>query len=269
MRCRVLPGALRVDLRRALGLPFWLCVLLIAAVHIRAVWLSFAGEGSSVVALYNESVTIENYMQTLLPVLVSAVFSTSFLDDFQSEYYRFQLQRSSRTQYLGSKITTCALSSFLCMWLGLALFLLVARSRFPLLHVEDAERASRLNDAVALNGIALLRDGRPTAYLLVAITLRSIAMIFWPLCAMAVSANVQNRFVALGAPWLVQYAIGILDTYVLHLSYGTRFSEFTTGSATFTGVGAAFGNLLIRYLPCIVLSAVCFLCSAKRRLKNG
>ena len=82
MRCRVLPGALRVDLRRALGLPFWLCVLLIAAVHIRAVWLSFAGEGSSVVALYNESVTIENYMQTLLPVLVSAVFSTSFLEAY-------------------------------------------------------------------------------------------------------------------------------------------------------------------------------------------
>ena len=267
MRRRGFSGVFRVDMRRALGLPFWICALLIAAVHIRAVSLSFMNKDYSVVALYNESVTIENYMQSLLPVLVSAVFSTAFLDDLQSEYYRFQLLRSRWSLYLISKIAACVLSAFLCMWLGLALFLAVARCRFPLLMAEDIDRA--LDSALELNAIELLQQGRPAAYLLTAITLRSIAMIFWPLCAMSASVLVLNRFVVLGTPWLIKYAIGVLDTYFLHTSYGARFSEFTTGSAAFVSVRAAIGNLLVRYLPCMALCVICCYCGGKRRLKNG
>ena len=85
-------GALRIDLQRAFRLPFWLCSIWIAAIHIHSVWLSMVDAYGSVVAVYNEAVTVENYMQGLIPVLVSTVFSTAFLDDYQSEYYRFHLR---------------------------------------------------------------------------------------------------------------------------------------------------------------------------------
>lgn len=260
-------GALRIDLQRAFRLPFWLCSIWIAAIHIHSVWLSMVDAYGSVVAVYNEAVTVENYMQGLIPVLVSTVFSTAFLDDYQSEYYRFHLLRSNRTQYIGAKLSVCAISAFLCMWLGLALFLLAARIRFPLFSAEDIERS--LNIGYALNGCALLQAGHPFMYLLTAITLRSIAMMLWPLCAMAVSVYVSNRFVVLGAPWLLDYAIGAFESIALQIPYGKRFLEFTTGSASFADPIMAWGQLLIRYIPSITLCAVLFFVGAQRRLKNG
>ena len=66
MKRKGFQGALRSDLRRALGPLFWICVLLIAAVHVGAVWLSFLDSNSgSVISLYDEAVNVENYMQNL------------------------------------------------------------------------------------------------------------------------------------------------------------------------------------------------------------
>lgn len=258
-------GALGMDLRRAFGPQFWLCVVLVAGLHIHANSVSFGG-GFSLVYMYNEAVTIEDYMQNLNLILISTVFSTAFLDDFHSEFYRFQLMRCSRAQYLAAKLSACALSAFLCMWLGNALYLLAMRTSAPLVLSEDIARS--YVDAYALNGCALLQEGRPVAYLLTAVTLRSIAMIFWPLCAMAISAYVPNRFVVLGMPWLLMYAIGMAES-LMGVPYGRRFSEFTSGGATFVMPGTALAQLLIRYLPCIAVCAAGFCIGAERRLKNG
>lgn len=73
---------------------FWACVLLIATEHVGAVWLSHLDSNSGgVISLYGEVVNAENYIQNLLLVLVSAVFPTTFLEDTQSAFYRFQLLR--------------------------------------------------------------------------------------------------------------------------------------------------------------------------------
>ena len=109
------------------------------------------------------------------------------------------------------------------------------------------------------------------AYFLTVITLRSMAMVFWPLCAMAVSAYVPNRFVVLGTPWLVDYFIGASESRIFRSSYGNygrRFAQFTVGSANYMEPGVALIQLLVRYLPCIALCAVLFYLGAKRRLKN-
>lgn len=267
MRCVRFKGVLSTDLRRAFGSRFCLCVVLIAAIHIRSVWFSFnAGWECSVVSLYNEAVKIENYMQTLIPILVSAVFSTSFLDDLYSEFYRFQLMRCSRAQYFSAKLIACVLSAFLSMWLGMVLFLLAMGSRFPLLMPEDIVLS--YESAYMLNGSVFLQKGHSLAYLMTAVTLRSIAMIVWPLCAMAVSAYVPNRFVVLGMPWLLDYAIGMVES-LCRIPYGMRFIEFTTGSAAIAAPGAALVQLLIRYLPLMAICAVIFCTGVGRRLKNG
>ncbi len=267
MRHIVFKGVLSTDLRRAFGPQFCLCVILIAAIHIRAVWLSFnAGWDCSVISLYNEAVTVENYMQTLIPILVSTVFSTAFLDDLHSEFYRFQLMRCTRVQYCGAKLSACALSAFLSMWLGIALFLLTMKSRFPLLISEDIARS--YESAYILNGGLLLQKGCPLAYLMMAVSLRSIAMIFWPLCAIAVSAYIPNRFVVLGMPWLLDYAIGMVE-FLFHVPYGIRFIEFTTGSAAIAEPSTALIQLLIRYLPLMAICVAIYCIGAKRRLNNG
>ena len=176
MKRKGFQGALRSDLRRALGPLFWICVLLIAAVHVGAVWLSFLDSNSgSVISLYDEAVNVENYMQNLLLVLVSAVFSTAFLEDIQSAFYRFQLLRSSRGAYLGAKLSANAISTFACTWLGLALFLLILSMRFPLVEPEDIEKL-HYGTLECMCGALLLR-GHPFAYFLTVITLRSMAMI--------------------------------------------------------------------------------------------
>lgn len=270
MKRKGFQGALRSDLRRALGPLFWICVLLIAAVHVGAVWLSFLDSNSgSVISLYDEAVKVENYMQNLLLVLVSAVFSTAFLEDIQSAFYRFQLLRSSRGAYLGAKLSANAISTFACTWLGLALFLLILSMRFPLVEPEDIEKL-HYGTLECMCGALLLR-GHPFAYFLTVITLRSMAMVFWPLCAMAVSAYVPNRFVVLGTPWLVDYFIGASESRIFRSSYGNygrRFAQFTVGSANYMEPGVALIQLLVRYLPCIALCAVLFYLGAKRRLKN-
>lgn len=260
-------GALRMNLKQALGLNALICIVLIAAINLYSVWYDFRysdAADTSVVYIYNTGVLSENFMESLLPILISAVYATSFLQEVESRFYRFQLTRCSRGEYILAKGIACAISAFLCTWLGLGLFLMIVKIRLPLMVTDDL----MFFESVPLNGCELAIHGHPLLYLLNAVTFRSIAMMFWPLCALAASSFVPNRFAVLCAPWIVYYGMGMVDS-ARSVNYGRRFSQMSFGSLEIARVGTAYVNMTVRYFPLMALCMIIFGMMGERRLKNG
>jgi hypothetical protein len=59
---------------------------------------------------------------SLLVFIAALPSACTFVDDWENGYYKFIVSRSSSTQYIISKILTCAISTFLVSFIGFSIF---------------------------------------------------------------------------------------------------------------------------------------------------
>jgi hypothetical protein len=133
-----------------------------------------------------------------LVIFAAIPFVASFCSDWNTQYIRFMLARSSVRRYTWSKVTVCSVSSFTVVFLGLLFFLLFLSFLMPVFP-QDIEAHSYPPFG------SLLTSGFPMASLLLTLFIFAVGNSFWVICGLTLSAYLPNRFIAVLSPFVFSY----------------------------------------------------------------
>ena len=209
---------LRVEMRRALlskeqviaGACF-AAVLTIASLSTLQpiVQKTFDGE---IDILFGFSVFESSILSTLalfaLPIVVTFPYTTSFIDDIKSKFYRSYLPRSKSTDYRRSKAVSTALSGagvLLMGIVGFGVFLAVILGILTLVFPRYAPHQFAPPGEVAPIVFAALK----------LVMLAVVSGGLWALVGALLSTVTKNRYVAYAAPFIIYYLLTILNTRYL------------------------------------------------------
>lgn len=186
----------------------------------------------------------------------TALNCTSFLNDYRSEYYRNAVLRSGKRNYTLSKFLSCVITGGLTLALGLVMFILIVRMRFPLiaedssyleLYIRDADDRKRIFTSV------LLKEGYYVGFFAVQTFLAFLFGALWSAVGICMSALITDRYVASFSPYIIWYVSrGILSG---------RFKTETVFNGDYN-VGGVGGSLLwaVGYFGIIIAAAGIIFC---------
>lgn len=211
-----------VNLKQILtGKVFWLCVCGVVLLEFLdsapAMYQSFYEDADG---MHFSSSVVNIFMlggMTLYHLLVCTVcifpYAGSYCDHKQSGYLVSILNRISLSGYAVSSMVTCALSAFLCMMAGEALFIGGLCLMMPV-HVSDMEFYQ--------GSWQSLENGWFGLFFLYRIVLRSLRAAFFAMISLVMSAYVRNKFFVMSVPmmtyFLTYYVISGLQLYA-HLDF--------------------------------------------------
>lgn len=196
-----------VDVKRAFGsVGFWL-----ATAGVWAVYYAGAREVSyapDILLLFKYSTEASGF-NTLLTLLCVLPYTTSFCQDWNSRYIRSLVARSGLPRYAWSRVIACACSAGASVALGSLLFVLSFAFRLPLVSTAGGNYEAFATKTL---GGALLLNGYPAAYFAVYIYLAVLAGAFWSVVGLCASAWITNKFVALFAPYIGFFTLGLVSS---------------------------------------------------------
>lgn len=135
----------------------------------------------------------------MIVIFTSLTFVGSFCSDWNHQYIRAVVARCGKENYIFSKYLSCAISSFLSSFIGLLLFGILLLCQIPITTVSE-------NNELLLPYGSLINTA-PVVYVLILITIFSLAMTFWGLTGLLLSAYIPNYFVAVGSPLVFSYVV--------------------------------------------------------------
>jgi len=194
----------------------------------------------------------------LLPLFAAIPFTTSFLDDYKSTFYRSYLSRVSSKNYRQAKMFSTFLSGGLVLVAGigaasilfclLPLFLGIVFPQYVPVHLLFAPE-------VQSDFIVLIQK----------IFLIFLSGCFWAMTGAIIATWTKNRYVAYAAPFIIYYLLTILYTRyipaikIINPQFWTEYAPAWTGGA---------GGLILWLGELLTLSSVMYLWLMGRILKN-
>lgn len=172
-------------------------------------------------------------------VLPLFAFSTSFASEWEQGATSFWLIRTGVRNYSINKVLVSALTGFLTTCLGMLLFILLLRIKFPLFVFNST------GDPYAY----LLDDGKLMIYLIYNIFHYSLSSALFAVTALWVSTYIPNRFIALASPLALYFVIFRFTTSLdipRYLKINTIVESGYRGET-------AFNTFLFKLIPVIVL----------------
>lgn len=166
-------------------------------------------------------------------------FSTSFASEWEQGATSFWLIRTGVRNYSINKILVSALTGFLTTCLGMLLFILLLRIRFPLFVFNNT------GDPYTY----LLDDGKPMIYLIFNIFHYSLSSALFAVTALWVSTYIPNRFIALASP-LALYFVIFRFTTRLNIPQYLKINTIVEGGYH---TGVPFQTFLFKLIPVLVL----------------
>lgn len=166
-------------------------------------------------------------------------FSTSFASEWEQGATSFWLIRTGVRNYSINKILVSALTGFLTTCLGMLLFILLLRIRFPLFVFNNT------GDPYTY----LLDDGKPMIYLIYNIFHYSLSSALFAVTALWVSTYIPNRFIALASP-LALYFVIFRFTTRLNIPQYLKINTIVEGGYH---TGVPFQAFLFKLIPVLVL----------------
>lgn len=199
-------------------------------------------------------------MYKKLIVLIAAIpFTASFCSDWNCQYIKPIVIRSGIFQYSFAKVFTCFLSSFLVVFIGLSLFIMLLVTQIPL-YPNSAE-------PFATPPFAELAQGSfPILYIAAEGFVFSLAASFWSVVGLAVSAYIPNRFVAISTPLIASYILEELTSFFpdwLNLYYLTRSSD-----VLHQGAVVSFCYFFLIFVVLSFFVGIIFYRQVRRRMRN-
>lgn len=194
----------------------------------------------------------------MIAIFASLAYVGSFCSDWNNQYIRAVIVRSGKEDYIFSKYSSCALSCFVSSFLGLIIFCVLLAVKLPINTISEQNNF--------LLPYGSLINTTPIVYLLVTITIFSLAITFWGLTGLLLSAYIPNYFVAISSPLVFSYIVEELTAKfppAFNLYALTRSVQIIEG-----GMGInLFYNVFI-FAVLMVLVYLLFRNIVKRRIAN-
>lgn len=251
---------LRLDARRAFLSPlFFISVL---AVTLVSCW-GISAEIGNTPPEYGSVIYLYQYDFPLLLLVIAAIpYCTSFCSDFNNQFIRSHVIRTSFGSYSASKCAVCYLSAFFSYLIGTILFLLLLRIQYPLFLAFSDEQY------ITLPMGYLLADGHYWGYLLIKVVSRAAYIGLFSVLALVTTTYITNVFVAVSSSIIWYYFFINLFSVVRPprmLYLYTLFNGNLDLGNTFFSVGYTIGLSLIF----TVLLMLLFKRKVKERMANG
>lgn len=151
--------------------------------------------GTAYQAVYSESFAL------ILPIACTLAMSASFLEDMQSRALYHILLRTTKKQYLGSKVLLCGAFGALITILGAGMVIVACFCLFPIKMVE-------LQNFSSVGIPYLLWMGEKLMVL-------ALNGIFYALLGGGIATFVNNKYMAYASPFIFYYVISTLCTAYL------------------------------------------------------
>ena len=175
---------------------FYLSIILVALVCYIATRQYIKPGFTDIVSIVELLIGLSMF-QKLLLVLAAIPFVGSFCDEWNDGYIGNVVLRCGVKKYARAKIWSCALSSFLTMFLGITLYVLILSIKYKLFNYIDY-KSDVYADLINIS---------PLMYTYTNITIFSLGMSVWCVLGMVVSVYIPNKFVALSSPIILSYLL--------------------------------------------------------------
>lgn len=181
-----------------------------------------------------------------LTVIFAAVpFTANFADEWKNNVTTFCVSRRGIKKYAASNVLLCAVTSFLAVFLGIMLYMLVM-SVFTEFDRQD------LNIHSGFPYCEFLNNGPRWLYPVIRIFVFSVSASMWCVMGLMLSAFIPNKYVAVCSPVVASYVVERItiqlpvqmNLHSLSLSVPLIYNSFTTFIYTmlvFTGISAVCG----------------------------
>lgn len=259
-------GNARLDFRRA----YFSFGFIIAVVGMCLALISGASTEGSMIkngadVLYLYIVAHVQGFSMLSVIFATMPFATSFCTDWNTQFIRPTIIRTTIKNYGISKVFTTALSGGSAVALGEVLFILLLRLYLPLVDRQGHMFANAVSDPVYGS---LLSGGNYAAYFASRILLAFFAAAFFAVLALWISTYITNVFVTLASPILSFY---ILTTLTGLIGLPRWLDIRIALSGTFY-MGKPFFSLLYSIFFCsflCILMGILTVRQINRRLEHG
>jgi len=254
------------DLKLRLISPgFWIMTLIAAAAYtassMEEVDFAWNSKTSDVLYFWDLSQNI-GFFTPLSLLCCTALNCTSFLKDYQSCYYRSSMLRSGKRNYMISKFLSCVTAGGLTLALGLIIFVLFLRLRFPLIADNSGYLELYVHNADRVFTGELLEGGHYIGFFAMYVFLAFLFGAVWSAVGICVSAFITDRYVASFSPYVIQFVLDFILT--------GKFRTDTIFRGDYN-VGSAAGSVLFAmgYLGAMIaVLGIIFCVKAGRRCSD-
>lgn len=218
----------------------------------------YLGDGKTVNVVYIMDLLLNLTMFKNLIFLLSALtYCSSFCSDWNFQYIRPLIIRSGIKNYIRAKVITCALTSFLVAFIGMMLYSIILSIYLPIRNYGEAP----------IPPYGQLLEGRfPFLYLLVVISIYSMAASMWSVAALAFSSYIPNSLVAITSPIICSYLLEEITTHLptyLDIYYLTRARDIIHKGPALTFIYTITIFLILTFLFGVIFSKM-----VERRVNN-
>lgn len=209
-------NAFFAEVRQRFFSPSFVVMTIIAALSylvssIDEMKYAWNGKGVDVLYFWDMAQNI-GYFTSLSILCCTALNCTSFLNDFNSNYYRSCVLRSGKLNYTLSKYLSCVITGGLTLALGLIIFILILRVGLPLIAEDSSylEMYVRSSDSIFTG--ELLKSGHYIGFFAVYALLAFLFGALWSAVGICLSAFITDKYVASFSPYIIWYTSrGILS----------------------------------------------------------
>ena len=256
-------GSLRIYLRRAfLSFPFWITIALVVILNYCASAIEMKlSSHYTVMYLLSTFCFSGDYIIVVL-FLGGLPYAKAFVTDWNTQFLRLQLIRTSPDGYAWSKVVTVFLSSFISIFLGF--FLTIACFSLHMPFVDENFWLGGM-DSVPVYG--LLIDNSWFLFFAVQISVLALGVAVWSVCSLLVSAYATNSFVALTSPVIGYYLV--INSIGRFLPVYLKMDRFMLGKIALGNIPSTFLYTLFYFLLLIALLGFGFVRKVKRRVDRG
>lgn len=204
------------DLKRSLFSPSFIIMTIIAALSyllscIDELKYSWNNNSADVPYFWDMAQNI-GYFTSVSILCCTAINCTSFLNDYRSNYYRHCVMRSGKLNYTLSRYLSCIVTGGLTLALGLVLFLLILRVRFPLIAENSSNLELYVRSSEKIFTGKLLKEGHFIGFFAVYALLAFLFGTLWSSVGVCMSAFITDKYVASFYPYIIWYTShGILS----------------------------------------------------------
>ena len=207
---RILRSLLR-DMSRAIsGVGFYVSLLLVVFIQMRAVLEEFLMPGGDII-YYLDLTLGTGKLQMLMPAIGTMCYSWVLQRDRETGYMIYEKYRMDHRAYYLSKMTVYFLSAYTSVIIGMLLFVAILASKVPMVS-----EAALINMDAYQKGLFgnLLREKMYIPYIMAITNARGIIAGAWSLVGMAISTISDERGAPYIAPFLIAYGIETLCKYM-------------------------------------------------------
>lgn len=217
--------------------------------------------GSDVLYFWNISQNI-GYFTSMSILCCTAVNCTAFLNDYHSKYYRNCVLCSGKLNYTLSKYISCVLTGGLTLALGLVIFILILRIRFPLIAENSSYLEQYIRSSNSIFTGKILEGGYYIGFFAVQTLLAFLFGALWSAVGICISAFITDKYVSSFSPYIIWYTSrsilsGIFKTEIIF-----------NGNYNIGGVGGSILWAITYFGSVIVVLGIIFCHKAGKRCEE-